>query len=378
MCDLPGRWTSSTEQAMMVDPERAKELQGRLNQESRQLTNASKMSRGYYPLNYVKGKSKGKKGKSSGKGRKGPAGGQVFANHASGKGGKNRVGEADYTGCFISEDKNHEFRTCPRRGAAGGKGQSGGGFGNFVMGVFMVEEEFTVETTTPDAEIFSVMAQRHPGHAVLDSGATEKVASLEALEELMKVRAQRHGPERFEVVPTRKRFQFGNGESKLAESLVIISQLRNKKSFGLAVCSLDVKAVPILLSVRTLKELGTILDFERKELRLQAIGSNFATRHLLLDLTADWLEVTPGQVSRGTREREWMSEGLEHGGDPARERQSGIHGPPDVCGPSSQPTGMKTCSKFDPENKPEDVTTWEAAGGQKLGRRERQHRRSTT
>ncbi|CAJ1452643.1 unnamed protein product, partial [Effrenium voratum] len=175
--------------------------------------------------------------------------------------------------------------------------RTGGGFGNFVMGVFMVEEdpEFTVETTTPDAEIFSVMAQRHPGHA---SGATETVASLslEALEELMKVRAQRHGPERFEVVPTRKRFRFGNGESKSAE------RTRSRSAWR---CTLDAKAFSILLSVRTLKELGAILDFERKELRLRAIGSNFATPltesesgHLLLDLTADWLEVTPGQVSR--------------------------------------------------------------------------------
>ena len=46
------------------------------------------------------------------------------------------------------------------------------------------DEEFI--PVTPEA--VAVMANGYPGHAVLDSGATETIASLDALEEIMLIR----------------------------------------------------------------------------------------------------------------------------------------------------------------------------------------------
>ena len=71
------------------------------------------------------------------------------------------------------------------------------------------------------------MSSEYPGHAVLDSGATESIASLEALEEVMLLRGRAHGPERVVVHQQEKRFRFGNGTYQKAVSFVEVPQVIN-------------------------------------------------------------------------------------------------------------------------------------------------------
>ena len=64
----------------------------------------------------------------------------------------------------------------------------------------------------------------------------------------------------------------------------------------LGVFSLEAPGVPILLSVKTLRRLGALIDVARRCIVFQSVDENVAVRleetssgHLLIDLTQDWL-----------------------------------------------------------------------------------------
>ena len=194
-----------------ASPEQEKELaeafaayEGKLRNftESRQLLQTQRNSRGFYP----KGKGKGKFGKSKGKSKsKSPP---VFSaattslpmtSTTSSSQVLAAVGTPGYTGCFICGGKDHDFRKCPNRGGSSGKGKGGKAFG-----VFMVEEADEKDNGMVCEMAFSLNPSMHAltritqpeteGFAVIDSGATETVGSLEALECVVKKRLETVGP----------------------------------------------------------------------------------------------------------------------------------------------------------------------------------------
>ena len=56
----------------------------------------------------------------------------------------------------------------------------------------------------------ATLATEFPGHAVIDSGAIDSIASLEALQHIMDVRVRKHGHEQVQVHPEQKRLNFPN------------------------------------------------------------------------------------------------------------------------------------------------------------------------
>ena len=338
-------------EAMVVDPDSGKEMSEllatfqdkvRTFKESRQLVAARNSARGFYPLN--KGKSKGKgKGSYKGKSKKGArftsttssptSPSTALAADGSGKGGGQRPGSSSYTGCFICGGKDHDFRNCPKRSQ--GKGTAH--FVSATSGIYMLqgstdgtpgntkdEQHVSVYAATghesedqmlcymhvgqgdPEAgrpegiipeEALSVAGQLYPGFAVVDSGATETVGSLDALEAVVSMRRRQYGLENVQVFPEAKRnFRFGNGQQQRATSFVEVPQTLNGRAVALGVYALDVPRVPILLSIRTLKRLGSVIDFEKKTIVFKAIDPGVtialhesASGHLLLDLVHDWL-----------------------------------------------------------------------------------------
>ena len=205
-------------------------------QESRALNTAKHLSRGYYPMQMIKGKSKGKgKGKGKSFGKKGPSTSKgsppstssAMAVAPMGKGaGPQKPGSPSYTGCFVCGSQDHDFRQCPKRQ----QGQQSGKV-NFVQHqVYMIEavpetQVLTAETALMlHGEAFNVLSMEYPGHAVIDSGATESIASLEALEQIMQMRNHLHGHEPLTVHSQNMKFKFGNGQMKRAESLIELPQ----------------------------------------------------------------------------------------------------------------------------------------------------------
>ena len=199
--------------------------------ESRELMRNKGASRGYY-----KGKPFGKgKGKGVGKAKSKPAltsgsrSHAVFQNQSQPSEALVAVGQPGYTGCFVCGSKSHDFRSCPQRGPSG-KGKPPSSKGGIYM-VMSEEEMFApgASSTARPTSIYddAMMAQvTHPdlrGHAVLDTGATETVTSLAALEAIHQKRTELLGhDDHVEVVPgPGKVFRFGNGQTQQSEVLFI-------------------------------------------------------------------------------------------------------------------------------------------------------------
>ena len=113
----------------------------------------------------------------------------------------------------------------------------------------------------------------------------------------MNLRAQRFGPEEFLLKEERKKFCFGNRESQRATSLVDTTQFLNGQKITLGLHAIDAPGspgVPVLLSVRTLRKLGAIVDMDTSTMCLKNASelwillNRSSNEHLLLDLTCDW------------------------------------------------------------------------------------------
>ncbi|CAE7778343.1 unnamed protein product [Symbiodinium microadriaticum] len=137
------------------------------------------------------------------------------------------------------------------------------------------------------------------GHAVIDSGATETVGSLPAIEDLMRYRFEVSGnPDSFAISDTPpRRFRFGNGSVGFSLSHVLIPQDLGDCRVDLGVYSLDVEKVPILIGIRTLRSLRTVLDCSQAVAVFAALDATVGVRlrrsasgHLLLDLSKNWLQ----------------------------------------------------------------------------------------
>ena len=126
-------------------------------------------------------------------------------------------------------------------------------------------EGFMSDDVEARFEVYSTTAFDMTGKAVLDIGATATVGSLEALEALMQVKASRGEHETVKVYPDcRRKFRFGNGEVAESLSYIEIPQRLDGKLIYLGIHTMDTSNVPILLSIKTLKKLGAIIDIGRR------------------------------------------------------------------------------------------------------------------
>eukprot|EP00435_Cladocopium_sp_Y103_P060805 s110_g22.t1 len=171
----------------------------------------------------------------------------------------------------------------------------------------MVEEAATssnaADSKTEPAVIPDVLAADAVGlaqdrlrYAVVDTGATETVGSMDALEHVLGKRFELFGQEDVVIDCSKtKEFKFGNGQTRTAASFVCLPQTIDNQSTTLGIYALDVPNVPILLGIKTLQKLGAMLDLEHCTLEFRKIFPGKlvqllkgANGHLLLDLCSDW------------------------------------------------------------------------------------------
>jgi hypothetical protein len=112
----------------------------------------------------------------------------------------------------------------------------------------------------------------------------------------MKLRQMHFGQEDLVAHAKQKRFKFGNGETKMAESFIELPQTLAGQSIRLGVHTLDAPGVPLLISVKTLTRLRAIVDFEDATICFKQMSTErwlplkrARNGHLLLDLIQDWL-----------------------------------------------------------------------------------------
>ena len=279
--------------------------------EAREAMHQKGKSRGYYPIH--KGSSKGK---SRGKGKRATA----FSAQGSpppkgkGKGAGDPVSKPGYTGCFICGNKTHDFRSCPQRGRSSASSASSRPIHYVATAdedsdtfdvVYMVEDE----TDSPPPTVPTVDLQRmiltanesdttldRMRFAVLDTGATETVGSLEAIEHIMSLRQREFGQETVGVSANKQKcFKFGNAQQRNSESYILLPQTCQGHVFSLGIYTLDVPGVPVLLGARTMKRLGAVIDVGNSELMFTKVFPGIRISlvrgrngHLLLDLCRDW------------------------------------------------------------------------------------------
>ena len=105
------------------------------------------------------------------------------------------------------------------------------------------------------------------GKAVIDCGATSTLGSVEALEAIMKQNLEKCGRDRVSVDPeVRPTFKFGNNGTKSCLSTISLGVDLGQKSGQLQVHVHDIVNQPVLVSVKALKALGAVVDFERGEI----------------------------------------------------------------------------------------------------------------
>lgn len=104
------------------------------------------------------------------------------------------------------------------------------------------------------------------GKGVIDCGATATLGSVSALESLMRMNVAKHGKDRVTVDPDHcPIFRFGNNGTKACVSTVSLGVDLGEKSGSLQIHVHDTANQPVLISVKALKALGAVLDFENNE-----------------------------------------------------------------------------------------------------------------
>ena len=314
------------EEVMLADPSLGQEMaeiygqfeaKRRTFQESRKIMKDKLLGRGFFPSGGRKGgprKGKGGRfsGSAAGKGGFSPVRSQassVFGAKGFQKGGlkPGAVGQKGYSGCFICGQRDHDYRSCPKRSQGGTAALT-----EAVHAAFMVLEMDVQEAPPPDEGevlhaatsapenhncVYATTSYSFQGKAVIDTGATETIGSIHAIHQLMELKGQNGETAKVKVYPQHtRRFKFGDGKVADALSYIEVPQTLNGKTVYLGMYVFDSQDVPILISIKTLRKLGALLDVARSMVVFQGVDAQLAIQlevspsgHLLLDLTKDWL-----------------------------------------------------------------------------------------
>ena len=213
-------------------------------------------------------------------------------------------GKGYTSGCFICGKPGHDFRSCPDKV----KGSGGKGSGKIYMvepvddtdeyGRFTVFKNYDSVPAAVPTLMAEVAAPDAEGYAVLDTGATESVGSLQSLERIHLRRTELLGDvSSIEVIRgPQKMFRFGNGSMQQSESYIHLKQNVGTHEISIGIYTLDAQGVPLLIGVRTLDRLGGILDTEQSVMVLKAVDPTLViplrrsrSGHLLVNLCSNWL-----------------------------------------------------------------------------------------
>lgn len=152
----------------------------------------------------------------------------------------------------------------------------------------------TCQTSRNDSDL-SVNIQK--GKAVIDCGATATLGSIDAVEAVMLTNQKLHGKDKTWVDPNLcPTFRFGNNGVKSCISTVDVGVDLGDRSGSLKIHVHDVPQQPILISVKSLKQLGAVIDFEKNEILYKRVCKHSVVQlecakngHLLMPLCGDLL-----------------------------------------------------------------------------------------
>ena len=133
------------------------------------------------------------------------------------------------------------------------------------------------------------------GKAVIDCGATESLGGIAALENLARLNAKKYGTSKMRIDRhARPTYSFGNGESAKVDGRATF-EVEAAGSYGtIDFHGIDAKGVPILLSSKSLRKMGALINFANGQAKFIKLHPEkvvqleaSSTGHWLLDLSED-------------------------------------------------------------------------------------------
>ncbi|CAE7339695.1 unnamed protein product [Symbiodinium pilosum] len=264
-----------------------------------------KMNRRFYPM---KGRSDGGKGRggpssSSGKGKEKTTkclrcGGSHATQACPQKGGSIQHAEEEAEIAFVTmavatdndppDTKDHTDREYNLERYHGMLPQK-------IEDVFGAETEDILSAEAALTNHRDVIAS---GMGIVDCGATASLASVDALEAIMRLNLKKGHDDKVTVLPgLRPTFRFGNGERKECISSVHLRVDMAERTGKMQLHVHDTPEQPALVSVKALKQLGAVIDFSTNQCVFQQINPCAVVQleaadngHLLMPLASNLLE----------------------------------------------------------------------------------------
>ena len=217
------------------------------------------------------------KGSSKGKGK--------YQNYYGGKG----KGEKTCLKC----SGPHSTHDCPRKAAS-----QENNIAEEQAEIAFVHEEIAASHDHHEQALVIMKDLLTQGKGIIDCGATSSLGSVEALEAIQQINLSKKGTTEMEVdTANRPTFRFGNGQRKTCISTAKLKMGLGQKSGSMEVHVHESSNQPILISVKSLKALGAVIDFSSGEAILKHVDSKKvitfdeeANGHLTMDLTQDLLK----------------------------------------------------------------------------------------
>ena len=242
--------------------------------EARQRQHDLRLGRKFYSSSSTwKGSSKGK-----GKGK--------YQSFHSGKGKGDRT-------CLKCSGP-HATQDCPKSGASHQEDR----IAEEQAEIAFVSEEVAASLGDHEQALVIMKDLLTQGKGIIDCGATSSLGSVEALEAIQQINLAKKGIPDMEVdVSNRPTFRFGNGQRKTCISTAKLRMGLGQKSGSMEVHVHESSNQPILMSVKSLKALGAVIDFSTGEAILKHVDSKKvimfeeeANGHLTMDLTQNLLK----------------------------------------------------------------------------------------
>ena len=152
------------------------------------------------------------------------------------------------------------------------------------------------------------------GKAIIDGGATSNLGSEDALQQLAALNWEREGDDGLQIVPGETpSFRFGNNGRHDCLSTALLNLRLGGDLSKMRTHLHDIPGQPVLLSVKGLRALGAVIDFEKNEAVFKNVD---ATRVATLETTASGHQLFPlaGDALKDSYVRKTPFQGLKSEG----------------------------------------------------------------
>ena len=191
----------------------------------------------------------------------------------------------------------HQTSRCPKRASGQASSAEGQESAPFVSTPFSCFAES--EALVAAQEKLTTLQAMERGMAVIDGGATSTLGSVRALEQVMMLNQNAKGKHGVESVDLADQpvFGFGNSSHDKCLSTANLTVMADGREGQLRVHALGRGEGPVLFSIKSLRALGAVVDYENDLICFRRLNDQkiipleqSSAGHQLLPLTQDWYD----------------------------------------------------------------------------------------